>query len=151
GLRQELMDMGYLRKRKASNKKVQKNAMPYMHFKTSSGLDIYVGKNNYQNDALTMKFAKSNDIWLHIKDGPGSHVIVRTEHDKELDDINLIEAAMLAAYYSKGKFSSNVAIDYTARKNVKKVPGAKPGMVIYSNFKTLYVTPTEQFVKSLSD
>lgn len=150
GLRQELMDMGYLRKRKASNKKVQKNAMPYMHFKTSSGLDIYVGKNNYQNDALTMKFAKSNDIWLHIKDGPGSHVIIRTEHDKELDDINLIEAAMLAAYYSKGKFSSNVAIDYTARKNVKKVPGAKPGMVIYSNFKTLYVTPTEQFVKSLS-
>lgn len=149
GLRQELVDMGYLRKRKQPVKKQQKNTIPYMHFKSTSGFDIYVGKNNYQNDALTMKFAKVNDMWLHIKDGPGSHVIIRLEHGTELDDMTLIEAAMLAAYFSKGKLSSNVPIDYTYRKYVKKVPGAKPGMVIYTDFKTLYVTPSENFVKTL--
>ncbi|MGL6173455.1 MAG: Rqc2 family fibronectin-binding protein, partial [Cellulosilyticaceae bacterium] len=84
GLRQELTDMGYMRKRKQSNKKQPKNNMPYMQFKSSSGLPIFVGKNNYQNDALTMKFAKPSDMWLHIKDGPGSHVIIRIEHGQEL-------------------------------------------------------------------
>lgn len=149
GLRQELMDMGYLKKRKKAIKKLGKTELPYMHFKASSGHDIYVGKNNYQNDQLTMKFAKPNDIWLHIKDGPGSHVIIKTLHDETLDAATLIEGAMLAAYFSKGKFSSNVAIDYTERRNVKKVPNAKPGMVIYNQFKTLFVTPDESFTKKL--
>ncbi|MHC1750401.1 MAG: NFACT family protein [Cellulosilyticaceae bacterium] len=150
GLRDELAEMGYLKKRKISKKKVPKNPMPYMQFKSASGALIYVGKNNYQNDNLTMKFARAQDLWLHIKDGPGSHVIVRVDDPTELDDTTLIDAAILAAYYSKGKFSSNVAIDYTQRRNVKKIPNAKPGMVIYNNFKTIYVTPDEAYVKSLA-
>lgn len=150
GLRDELTEMGYLKKRKASKKKLPKNPMPYMQFKSSSGMLIYVGKNNYQNDSLTMKFAKNQDLWLHIKDGPGSHVIVKSEDGGEVDDITLIDAAMLAAYYSKGKFSSNVSIAYTQCKNVKKIPNAKPGMVIYNNFNTIYVTPDEAYIKSLA-
>lgn len=149
GLRRELIDMGYLKKRKQAKGKPQKNAMPYMQFVSSDGYTIYVGKNNYQNDELTMKFAKITDLWLHIKDGPGSHVIIKLTPGEAPSDVTLIEAAMLAAYYSKGKQGSNVAIDYTYRKNVKKVPNAKPGMVIYTNFKTLYVTPDEKLVKSL--
>ncbi|MDF2613608.1 MAG: Fibronectin-binding domain protein [Clostridia bacterium] len=149
-LRAELLEMGYLKKRKGlSKKRPVKKSLPFLHFKASSGYDIYVGKNNYQNDELTMKFAKSSDLWLHIKDGPGSHVIVKLDHNTEIDDETLIEAASLAAYYSSGKLSSNVAIDYTIKKNVKKVPGAKPGMVIYTHFKTVYVTPTEGQVKKL--
>ena len=97
-----------------------------------------------------MKCAKANDIWLHIKDGAGSHVIIKVPHDVPVDDVTLIEAAMLAAYHSKGKHGSNVAIDYTARKNVKKIPNAKPGMVIYTHFKTIYVTPDESFIKNLA-
>ncbi len=148
-LRQELIDMGYLRKRAKHPKKAPKNQKPYMHFKTSSGLDVYVGKNNLQNDALTMKFAKSNDLWLHIKDGPGSHVIIKVPHQYVLTDTDLYEGAMIASFYSSGKQSSNVPIDYTVRKNVKKVPNAKPGMVIYTNFKTISVTPSEKLVSSL--
>ncbi|MGL4363195.1 MAG: Rqc2 family fibronectin-binding protein [Cellulosilyticaceae bacterium] len=149
GLRQELVDMGYLKKRKQKGPKPQKNAIPYMRFKSTTGVMIYVGKNNYQNDELTMKFANSRDLWLHIKDGPGSHVIVRLDN-QTVDDTTLIEAAQIAAYYSNAKHGSNVAIDYTEKKNVKKIPGAKPGLVTYQNFKTIYVTPTMHFVKSLS-
>ena len=151
GLRRELVDMGYLKKRKQTKGKPQKNAIPYMQFTSSDGQTIYVGKNNYQNDELTMKFAKITDLWLHIKDGPGSHVIVKLNPGEGPSDVTLIEASMLAAYYSKGKHSSNVAIDYTFRKNVKKVPNAKPGMVIYTNFKTIYVTPDENLVKRLEN
>ncbi|MGL4737691.1 MAG: Rqc2 family fibronectin-binding protein [Cellulosilyticaceae bacterium] len=150
GLRAELVDMGYLKKRRLQNKrKPQKNAMPFMTFRASTGHQIFVGKNNYQNDELTIKFAKSTDLWLHIKDGPGSHVIVRLDPQEELSDSTLLEAALLAAYFSKGKQSSNVPIDYTLRKNVKKIPHAKPGMVIYNAFKTVYVTPDEALVKTL--
>lgn len=150
-LRSELIEMGYLKKRKGSpKKKMNKKELPYLRFKSSLGHDIYVGKNNYQNDELTMKFAKSNDLWLHIKEGPGSHVIVRNVDGQSFDDSTLLEAATLAAYYSSGKLSSNVPIDYTLKKNVKKIPGAKPGMVIYTQFKTIYVTPNESFVKKLT-
>lgn len=149
GLRLELVEMGYLKKRKTLKQKSQKNTIPYMQFESSEGQLIYVGKNNYQNDELTMKFAKPNDLWLHIKDGPGSHVIVKLNPGEEPSDITLIESAMLAAYFSKGKQSSNVAIDYTYRRNVKKIPNAKPGMVIYTNFKTVYVTPDEKSIKRL--
>ncbi len=151
GLRLELVDMGYLKKRKQSKKdKVQKSKLPYLHFKSSLGHDIYVGKNNYQNDELTMKFAKSNDLWLHIKDGPGSHVIIKTLDGSTIGDETILEGAMLAAYHSSGKMSSHVPIDYTYKKNVKKVPNAKPGMVIYTNFKTILVTPTEAIVRQLT-
>lgn len=150
-LREELVAMGYLKKRKGNMKRKQnKKVLPFLQFKSSSGQLIYVGKNNYQNDELTMKFAKANDMWLHIKAGPGSHVIIRAEGQEDFSDETLLEAATLAAYYSSGKQSSQVPIDYTLKKFVKKVPGAKPGMVIYTQFKTLYVTPTESFIKKLT-
>lgn len=149
-LRSELVQMGYLKKKKSSKKELRpKKQLPYLHFKSSKGHDIYVGKNNYQNDELTIKFAKANDLWLHIKDGPGSHVIVKHLDTAPIDEDVILEAATLAAYHSSGKMSSHVPIDYTLRKNVKKVPNAKPGMVIYTHFKTLFVTPTETFVKKL--
>ncbi len=150
-LRAELVAMGYLKKRKGvSKKRTSKKTLPYLHFKSSSGYDIYVGKNNYQNDELTMKFAKATDLWLHIKDGPGSHVIVKLEHNAEVDDQTLEQAASLAAFYSSGRLSSHVPIDYTLRKNVKKIPNAKPGMVIYNHFKTIHVTPVENEIKKLT-
>lgn len=150
GLRSELIDMGYLKKRKGiSPKKGNKKTLPYLHFKTTSGHDVYVGKNNYQNDELTMKFASSNDMWLHIKDGPGSHVIIKSIQGETFLEETLLEAAQLAAFYSSGKHSSKVPIDYTLKKNVKKVPNSKPGMVIYTQFKTFYITPDESFIKTL--
>ena len=150
GLRSELVDMGYLKKRKSQKKnKAQKNKLPYLHFISSKGHDIYVGKNNYQNDELTMKFAKPNDMWLHIKDGPGSHVIIRNKLEQPIDAEIILEGAILAAYHSSGKMSSHVPIDYTFKKNVKKVPNAKPGMVIYTQFKTIFVTPVESLVRQL--
>ncbi|MBP3889419.1 MAG: NFACT family protein [Cellulosilyticum sp.] len=151
-LRSELIEMGYLKKRKGVQKgKSNKKELPYLHFKSTEGHDIYVGKNNYQNDSLTMKFAKPNDLWLHIKDGPGSHVIIKSIDGTPISEEITLEGAMLAAYYSSGKMSSHVPIDYTYKKYVKKIPNAKPGMVIYTNFKTLYVTPTESFVKKLAN
>lgn len=150
-LRAELIEMGYLKKKKGTAKnKSNKKDLPFLHFKSSLGHDIYVGKNNYQNDTLTMKFAKPNDLWLHIKDGPGSHVIIKHLEGVSINEDILLEGAILAAYHSSGKMSSHVPIDYTYKKNVKKVPNAKPGMVIYTNFKTLYVTPTEALVKKLT-
>ncbi|OON95500.1 MAG: hypothetical protein ATN36_08365 [Epulopiscium sp. Nele67-Bin005] len=149
-LRQELIEMGYMKRRAKHPKKVPKNTHPYMQFKTTSGLDVYVGKNNFQNDTLTMKFAKSNDLWLHIKDGPGSHVIIKVPHQYEISDQDILEGAYLASYFSSGKQSSHVPIDYTLRKNVKKIPNAKPGMVIYNNFKTISVTPEEKFISMLT-
>lgn len=152
-LRLELFEMGYLKKRKqnASKMKTRKKDLPFLHFKSTTGFDIYVGKNNYQNDELTMKFAKPTDMWLHIKEGPGSHVIIKNHLSSvTLDEQTLLEGALLAAYYSSGKMSSRVPIDYTFKRHVKKVPNAKPGMVIYTHFKTLYVTPTKAFIETLS-
>ncbi|HPA54854.1 MAG TPA: NFACT RNA binding domain-containing protein, partial [Bacillota bacterium] len=141
-IRTELMEQGYLRSRKAIKGKQTKKASSPMLFISSTGLEIYVGKNNVQNDYLTLKFAESRDIWLHTKDIPGSHVIIKTK-GKDADDTTIKEAANLAAYYSKGRMSSKVPVDYTIKKNVKKPNGAKPGMVIYENYNTIYITPEE--------
>ncbi|HWR60591.1 MAG TPA: NFACT RNA binding domain-containing protein [Clostridia bacterium] len=146
-VRNELAEQGYIKLRKTSGNKRLKASKP-MHFISSSGFEIYVGKNNVQNDYLTLKFAVTRDIWLHTKDIPGSHVIIKTE-GKEVDDITLTEAANLAAYYSKGRLSSKVPVDYTARKNVRKPNGAKPGMVIYENNSTVYITPDEAKINSM--
>lgn len=135
-IRQELMVAGYLRFRKVPAGK-EKPSKPF-HFKSTEGIDIYVGKNNTQNDFLTVKFAGKNDTWLHTKDIPGSHVIIKAENFSEE---TLLEAANLAAWYSKAGTSSKVPVDYTKVKNVKKPNGAKPGMVTYSTNKTLYVDP----------
>ena len=107
-----------------------------------------VGKNNLQNDLLTLKIASKSDMWLHTKDIPGSHVIIRTE-GKDVPDETLREAAMIAAYHSKAQTSSQVPVNYTKVRNLKKPNGAKPGMVIFSRNQTLYTTPDETKVKSL--
>jgi predicted ribosome quality control (RQC) complex YloA/Tae2 family protein len=152
-IRQELAEQGYTKKKIGSSKGKNKNkvAAPSkpMHFMSSNGFEIFVGKNNVQNDYLTIKFAASNDIWLHTKEIPGSHVIVKAG-GKQLDDETLVEAANLAAFYSKAKNSTKVPVDYTARKNVRKPNGAKPGMVIYDTNKTVYINPNEEDIKKLT-
>jgi len=151
-IRQELIQEGYIKSRKENKKGTKNSQKPSkpMHFISSSGFNIYVGKNNMQNDYLTLKLASANDLWFHTKDIPGSHVILKTE-GREPDENTLIEAATLAAYYSKGKLSSNVPVDYTQKKNVKKPSGAKPGKVIYENYKTIYITPDEEMVNKMKN
>lgn len=127
-IREELVESGYIR-RKGSAKKVRVTSRPF-HYVSSDGFHMYVGKNNYQNDELTFKFANGNDWWFHAKKIPGSHVVVKTE-GKELPDRTFEEAARLAAYYSKGREQEKVEIDYLRRKDVKKPNGAKPGFVVY--------------------
>ncbi|WP_255405102.1 NFACT RNA binding domain-containing protein [Thermoanaerobacterium sp. RBIITD] len=138
-IREELSDMGYIRK-KDKNKKQKKVVSQPIHVVSSDNFDIYIGKNNVQNDYLTLRFASANDIWLHTKNIPGSHVIIKNK-DSNIPYTTILEAAKLAAAHSKAKNSSNVPVDYTFKKYVKKPSGAKPGFVIYTNQKTLYVTP----------
>lgn len=140
-IKEELVSTGYVRKRKTNgknNKKV-KPSKP-LHYISSDGIDIFVGKNNLQNDNLSLKFANKNHMWLHTKNIPGSHVIVCSN---DVPDNTLVEAATLAAYYSKAKDSSKVDVDYTLVKNLKKPNGAKPGMVIYHTNYTMTVDPSE--------
>lgn len=146
-IKSELWELGYIRK-KIKAQKLQKT-MPY-HYKSSDGFEIFVGKNNNQNDYLTTKFAVSSDMWMHTKNIPGSHVIIKSKNGS-VSDTALIEGAKLAAYYSKAKNSANVPVDYTEKKNVKKPSGAKPGMVIYYTNKTIYVTPEESFIKEMKN
>ena len=127
-IKQELIDTGYIRK-KSGDKKAKVTSKPFC-YESSDGFLIYVGKNNFQNDWLTFEFANGNDWWFHAKKQPGSHVILRT-NGAEVPDRAFEEAAKLAAYYSKGRESGNVEIDYTIKKNVKKPAGAKPGFVVY--------------------
>lgn len=147
-VRQELVSQGYMASKKIKGFKKQiKLSVPH-HFISSDGFDIFVGKNNRQNDQLTLKTASSADFWLHTRNIPGSHVIIKKQQG-EIPDSTLLEAAILSAYHSKAKLSSNVPVDYTIVRNVKKPGGAKPGMVIYENFKTLIVTPDENLVNKL--
>jgi predicted ribosome quality control (RQC) complex YloA/Tae2 family protein len=113
---------------------------------SSEGVDMYVGKNNKQNEYLTNRLAAPNDTWLHTKDIPGSHVVIR---GTSFGDATLTEAAMLAAYYSKARQSSQVPVDYTLIRHVKKPKGAKPGFVIYEQQKTLFITPDENLIRTL--
>lgn len=144
-IRNELYQQKILHKK---NQSKQTKKTSYLHFVSSDGFDIYIGKNNTQNDFLTLKFAHSNDLWLHTKNIPGSHVIIKTEK-KEITQKTLYEAANLCASHSKACNSSNVAVDYTQKKFVKKPSGAKPGMVIYNNYKTVYVTPDKNLIEKL--
>ena len=127
-IKEELTDYGYI-KRKYNGKKTKITSKPF-HYISSDGFHIYVGKNNYQNEELTFKFANGGDWWFHAKDIPGSHVVVKTEGN-ELPDRTFEEAGKLAAYYSKGREQEKVEIDYTERKNVKKPAGSAPGFEIY--------------------
>lgn len=127
-IKEELTEAGYVR-RKFTKKKVKIKSKPF-HYVSSDGYDMYVGKNNIQNDELTFHVATGNDWWFHAKQMPGSHVIVKTNGD-ELPDQTFEEAAKLAAHYSKGRGSEKVEIDYIEKKHVKKPKGAKPGFVVY--------------------
>lgn len=149
-IRKELTEQGYIKKKKEGKGKNKAIAPSKpMHFVSSTGFEIFVGKNNVQNDLLTIKLALPNDLWLHTKDIPGSHVIVKT-NGKQVDDATLSEAANLAAYYSKAKNSPKVPVDYTQKRNVRKPNGAKPGMVIYENNRTVYIDPSEEAVQKLT-
>lgn len=146
-IKDELIWEGYIKRRSKKPNKKYKLSKP-RHYVSSDGLDIYVGKNNRQNDILTMKTAHREDLWFHVQKKPGSHVILKT-YGKEVPDTSLEEAAMLAAFYSKAKNSKNVLVDYTERKNVRKSKGARLGMVIYDNFNSINVSPIEDLVNKL--
>ena len=138
-IRQELADFGYIKKH-SSSKKQKITSHPY-HYISSDGYDIYVGKNNYQNEELTFKVATGNDWWFHAKGIPGSHVILKSNNEEELPDRVYEEAASLAAFYSKAKDADKVEVDYIQKKNIKKVAGAAPGFVIYHSNWSMVVTP----------
>jgi predicted ribosome quality control (RQC) complex YloA/Tae2 family protein len=142
----ELVESGYLRE-KLKRRNNDKPSHPF-HFETPDGLTILVGKNNYQNDKLTFKTASFNDTWFHTKDIPGSHVILRNA-GAELTEDNILLAANLAAHFSKSQGSSKIPVDYTEIRYVKKPSGSKPGFVIFTNQKTLYVTPDETALKQI--
>ncbi|ENK1242434.1 NFACT family protein [Clostridium botulinum] len=145
-IKRELIETGYIKFKRKNNKKI-KNTKP-LHFISSDGIDIYVGKNNIQNDYLTLKFANNHDIWMHTKNIPGSHVIVKN-FQGNIPEKTLEEAATLAAFYSKSKDSAKVPVDYTEVKNVHKPNGAKPGMVIYYTNKTIYIDPKDLNLKQI--
>ena len=132
-------------KNKAKKKPRQSKSKPET-FVASDGTEISVGKNNYQNDRLTLKTAKKDYYWLHVKNVPGSHVIVNSDSPS---DETLTEAAIIAAYYSKSRASANVAVDFVQVKKIRKPNGAKPGFVIYEGQKTLYVTPDKELIEKL--
>lgn len=141
-IRNELAETGYLKHRNDKKSKTTKALKP-MEFESEEGFKIFVGRNNLMNDRLTLKASKNYDLWFHTKDTPGSHVVVQND-GREFTDKVIREAAMLAAKNSKASESSNVPVDYTIIKNVKKPSGAKPGMVIYVDYKTEFVTPNSK-------
>lgn len=138
-IRQELVDFGYIKKH-SSGKQKKSTSHPY-HYISTDGYDIYVGKNNYQNEELTFKVATGNDWWFHAKGIPGSHVILKSNNEEELPDRAYEEAAALAAFYSKAKDADKVEVDYIQKKNIKKVAGAAPGFVIYHSNWSMVATP----------
>lgn len=148
-IKEELTEYGYIKKH-YSGKKSQKTAVkskPF-HYISSDGYDIYVGRNNFQNDELTFKFATGNDWWFHAKKMAGSHVVVKTP-DGELPDRTFEEAGRLAAYYSKGRSAPKVEIDYIQKKHVKKPAGAKPGFVVYYTNYSLMASPDIEGLKEV--
>ncbi|MFA9375410.1 MAG: NFACT family protein [Lachnotalea sp.] len=147
-LKEELIEYGYI-KRKGFNKKVKIKSKPF-HYISSDGYHIYIGKNNFQNDELTFKFATGNDWWFHAKGIPGSHVIVKTNGDK-IPDRTFEEAGRLAAFYSKSRGSQKVEIDYIEKKQVKKPSGSKPGFVVYYTNYSLLIDSDISGLELVSD
>ncbi|MDD7719439.1 MAG: NFACT RNA binding domain-containing protein [Eubacteriaceae bacterium] len=140
-LRGELVETGYMRRRKQAGGYKEKKYKPSPYkYTTSEGFHVLVGRNNKENDILTLKTAGKNDLWLHTKDIPGSHVIVQME-GRQLTENLVYEAAAIAAYHSKARNSENVPVDYVEVKYVKKPAGAKPGMVIFTNNRTVWINP----------
>ncbi|RGT60418.1 fibronectin/fibrinogen-binding protein [Coprobacillus sp. AF18-15LB] len=146
-IKEELENEGYLKKKKQRNT-IRKKIIPqFQKYLTKDGIEIDIGKNNLQNDYLTFKYAHRYDMWFHAKDMPGSHVIVKAQ---DLDEYTIRLAAKIAAYYSKGKNSSSVPVNYTLVKTLKKPAGSKPGKVILDNYKTIYIDPDDEFLKELT-
>jgi predicted ribosome quality control (RQC) complex YloA/Tae2 family protein len=152
-IRQELVAQGYLKTpppRKGAKKAKKERHIPRPYsFHSSDGFQLFVGKNNRQNDYLTLKMARDEDIWLHTREIPGAHVIIRTE-GKEAPPATLEEAAGLAAFFSKARGSKKVPVDYTLKKHVHKPRGARPGMVIYENQKTIMAVPDRETAERLA-
>lgn len=144
-IRDELYLQGYL---KTSKKKKNNKKLKPLEFLSSNGFKILVGRNNIQNDELTLKKSSKNDMWFHTKEIPGSHTVILTE-GKKIPEETLLQAATIAAFHSKAKESSNVPVDYTEIRNVHKPNGSKPGMVIYDKYNTIYVTPDKELIKKL--
>jgi len=145
-IRRELQTEGYLgdkkdRKEKKTVQPKEDRPAPPLTVVSTDGLEIWVGRNNRQNDYLTLKLAAPHDYWFHTKEIPGSHVILRVQPGQQVPERAIHEAAALAAWYSRGRESASVPVDYVQRKHVRKPNGAKPGMVIYEQQKTLWVTP----------
>lgn len=140
-IRKELGDCGYMKSSTSSGKKrdMRRKSEPY-HYRSSDGFDIYVGKNNYQNEALTFGLARGNDIWMHAKKVPGSHVIIQS-NGREIPDSTYEEAGALALYYSKAKSAPKAEVDYIEKKHIKKPAGGKPGFVIYHSNYSLMASP----------
>lgn len=138
-IRCELIKSGYIKPDKNAKKAKQFQSQP-MRFISNSGFEIRVGRSNVQNDQLTLKDARRNDIWLHAQKIHGAHVVITT-NDSQVDETTMEEAARLAAWYSQGRYGTKVPVDYTQVRYVKKPSGAKPGMVIYTNYKTIYIKP----------
>lgn len=148
-IREELKQGGFLSKGGSKGGNAKK--LPPRKFVSNEGFTIFVGRNNVQNDQLTLKTAKNYDLWFHTKDVPGSHVIACAIKEKPFTDKLIRQAAMLAVVHSKAASSSNVAVDYTIVKNVHKPNGAKPGMVIYDDYNTEYVTPNEEELNEVKE
>ncbi len=151
-IKQELSEYGYIKKhgfnnKNGKNKKIKVTSKPY-HYVSCDGFDIYVGKNNFQNDELTFKFADGQDLWFHAKKMPGSHVIVKT-NGKTVPDSTYEQAGRLAAFYSKGRDNEKVEIDYIDKKQVKKPAGGKPGFVIYHSNYSLVASPNIDDIKEI--
>lgn len=146
-IKEELENLGYLKKKKVKQLP-KKNNKPHIEaYSTKDNVIIYIGKNNIQNDYLTFHLANKNDTWFHVKDMPGSHVVV---HSEQLDEYTIRLASLIAAYYSKGKKSSSVPVNYTLVKTLKKPTGKKPGQVILSHYKTIYIDPDESFLNEIT-
>lgn len=137
-LYEELEKEGYIKKKNKNKKKRKDSQDNYIKLKTDDGFDIFIGKNNKQNDYLTLKKAKKNDLWFHVKDAPGSHVILKNDN-RDFTNNSLLTAAKLAAKYSSLSKSQNIPVDYTFKMNVKRHPAKKPGLVTYTNYKTINI------------
>ena len=144
-IRDELEQTGYVRRRQKAAQRKKKGAGPEpLKYTLSDGTQVLVGRNNIENDWLTMKFASKTDVWMHTKDIPGSHVIVRLDDGRNVNDLPaelIYEAASIAAYHSKAGSGDNVPVDYVPVRYVKKPNGSKPGMVIFTHNQTVYVKP----------
>lgn len=148
-IKEELQEYGYIKKHYTGKKKALAKSKP-LHYLSSDGYDIYVGKNNYQNEELTFKFATGNDWWFHAKKMAGSHVIVKSRNE-ELPDRTFEEAGKLAAYYSSGRTAPKVEIDYIQKKHVKKPNGSKPGFVVYYTNYSLMIEPDISGLKLIEE